>query len=123
MRISDWSSDVCSSDLFDRRHFVINCPIDVHLRLNLTGGGMEITNVLAAKSPIRAEALQRWIVFQPRHEWRNPQRPGLPMLTSYVFVSDEPVYVNPYPHLFHYSPHRPGLHSCKVHAGGKGGSE
>src|SRR3546814_14464969 len=32
----------CPSVLdFDRRHFVINCPIDVHLRLNLTGGGME----------------------------------------------------------------------------------
>lgn len=100
----------CPSVLdFDRRHFVINCPIDVHLRLNLTGGGMEITNVLAEKSPIRAEALQRWIVFQPRHEWRHSERPVLQMLTSYVFVSDDPVYVNQYPPLFHYTPDRPGI--------------
>jgi hypothetical protein len=101
----------CPSVLdFDRRHFVVNCPIDVHLRLKLTATGMDITNVLADKSPIRAEALQRWIVFQPRHEWRNPQRPVLQMLTSYVFVSDDPVYVNQYPPIFHYSgDNRPGV--------------
>ena len=101
----------CPSVLdFDRRHFVVNCPIDVHLRLKLTATGMDITNVLADKSPIRAEALQRWIVFQPRHEWRNPQRPVLQMLTSYVFVSDDPVYVNQYPPIFHYAgDNRPGV--------------
>ncbi|HEX4692914.1 hypothetical protein [Sphingomonas sp.] len=100
----------CPSVLdFDRRHFVINCPIDVHLRLNLTPGGMDITNVLADKSPIRADALQRWIVFQPRHEWRHPQRPVLQMLTSYVFVSDDPVYINQYPPILHYTPDRPGI--------------
>ena len=99
----------CPSVLdFDRRHYVINCPIDVHLRLKLTAGGMDITNVLADKSPIRADALQRWIVFQPRHEWRNPQRPVLQMLTAYVFVSDDPVYVNQYPPIMHYTPDRPG---------------
>src|SRR3546814_12034039 len=31
------------------------------------------------------------------------------MLTSYVFVSDDPVYVNQYPPLFHYTPDRPGI--------------
>jgi hypothetical protein len=94
---------------FDRRHLVINCPIDVHLRLKLTPGGMDITNVLADKSPIRADALQRWIVFQPRHEWRNPQRPVLQMLTAYVFVSDDPLYINQYPPILHYTPDRPGI--------------
>ena len=101
----------CPSVLdFDRRHFTINCPIDVHLRLNLTNTDMDITNVLADKSPIRSEALQRRIVFQPRHEWRHPQRPVLQMLTPYVFVSDDPVYVNQYPPILHYSGDtRPGL--------------
>jgi hypothetical protein len=71
---------------------------------------MDITNVLADKSPIRSDALQRWIVFQPRHEWRHPQRPVLQMLTSYVFVSDDPVYVNQYPPILHYSADtRPGV--------------
>jgi hypothetical protein len=115
VRIESQSSDArsvgqCPSVLdFDRRHFVINCPIDVHLRLNLTAGGMDITNVLAEKSPIRSDALQRWIVFQPRHEWRHPQRPVLQMLTAYVFVSDDPVYINQSPPILHYTPDRPGI--------------
>jgi hypothetical protein len=116
VRIESQSSDPravgkCPSVLdFDGRHFVINCPIDVHLRLNLTRSDMEVTNVLADKSPIRAEALQQWIVFQPRHEWRNPQRPVLQMLTPYVFVSDDPLYVNQLPPIFHYlGDTRPGI--------------
>jgi hypothetical protein len=104
----------CPSVLdFDRRHFVINCPIDVHLRLNLTPTNMDVTNMLADKSPMRPESLQRWLVFQPRHEWRDPQRPVLQMLTSYVFVSDDPVYVNQYPPILHYSGlDRPGIQLC-----------
>jgi hypothetical protein len=95
---------------FNRRHIAINCPIDVHLRLSLTAAGMDITNVLADKSPIRADALQRWIVFQPRHEWRHPQRPVLQLLTTYVFVSDDPLYINQYPPILHYTGDtRPGV--------------
>jgi len=116
VRVESQSSDprsvgMCPSVLdFDRRHFVINCPIDVHLRMNLSRGDMEITNVLAEKSPIRSEELQRWIVFQPRHEWRNPQRPVLQMLTSYVFVSDDPLFINQMPPLLHYAGDtRPGV--------------
>ena len=116
VRIESQSSDPrsvgqCPSVLdFDRRHFAINCPIDVHLRMSLTPGGMDITNVLADKSPIRSDALQRWIVFQPRHEWRHQQRPVLQMLTPYVFVSDDPVYINQYPPILHYSGDtRPGI--------------
>lgn len=101
----------CPSVLdFDRKHFVINCPIDVHLRVNLTPAGIDITNVLADKSPIRSDALQRWIVFQPRHEWRNPNRPVLQLLTAFVFVSDDPLYINQYPPIFHYTgDRRPGI--------------
>lgn len=116
VRIESQSTNVravgqCPSVLdFDRRHFSINCPIDVHLRLKLTGGGVDITNVIAEKSPIRPEMLQRWIVFQPQHEWRHPQRPVLQMLTSYVFVSDDPVYINQYPPIHDYSgDNRPGV--------------
>ena len=116
VRIDSQSTDSrsvgqCPSVLdFDRRHFSVNSPIDVHLRLDMSGGGMDITNVLADKSPIRSEALQRWIVFQPRQEWRHPQRPVLQMLTPYVFVSDDPIFINQYPPVLHYSAaNRPGI--------------
>lgn len=108
VRIESQSSDPrsvgqCPSVLdFDRRQLAINCPIDVHLRLKLTATGMDITNVLADKSPIRADALQRWIVFQPRHEWRHPNRPVLQMLTPYVFITDDPLYINQFPPILHY---------------------
>lgn len=116
VRIDSQSSDPrsvgqCPSVLdFDRRHYVVNCPIDVHLRLSLTPTGMDITNVLADKSPLRSEALQRWIVFQPRHEWRHHDRPVLQMLTPFVFVSDDPLYLNQYPPFMHYlGDARPGV--------------
>ncbi|THD35119.1 MAG: hypothetical protein E7773_11715 [Sphingomonas sp.] len=116
VRIESQSSDPrsvgqCPSALdFDRRHYAINCPIDVHLRLDMSGGAMDVKNMLADKSPIRSDALQRWIVFQPRHEWRHPQRPVLQMLTPFVFVTDDPVYINQYPPIFHYSgDSRPGI--------------
>jgi hypothetical protein len=50
------------------------------------------------------------VVFQPQPEWRHPDRPVLQMLTSYVFVSDDPVYINQYPPFLHYSAAgRPGV--------------
>ena len=104
----------CPSVLdFDKRHFVVNCPIDVHLRVSLKGGGMDVTNLLAETSPIRSAALQQWLVFQPHEEWRHPQRPVIQMLTSYVFVSDDPLYVNQLPPFLHYQgDQRPGVQIC-----------
>jgi len=96
---------------FDRRYFVITSPIDIHLRLSTKDGELGITNMLFDKSPIRPEALAQLIVFQPQAEWRHPQRPVLQMMTSYVFVSDDPIYVNQYPPFLDYIPasSRPGV--------------
>lgn len=95
---------------FDRRYFVINSPIDLHLRLSKNNGEFGITNMLFDKSPIRPEALAQMMVIQPQAEWRHPDRPVLQMLTSYVFVSDDPVYVNQCPPFLHYNPVvRPGV--------------
>ena len=95
---------------FDRRYFAINSPIDLHMRLTDNNGELGITNMLFDKSPIRPSALQQMISFQPQAEWRHPDRPVLQMLTSYIFVSDDPVYVNQYPPFLHYNPVvRPGV--------------
>ena len=104
----------CPSVLdFDRRYFVINSPIDVHMRLAITDGNLSVTNELGDKSPIRPNALQQMIVFQPQQEWRHPNRPVLQMLTSYHFLSDDPVYINQYPPFLHYEANaRPGVQIC-----------
>lgn len=95
---------------YDRRYFVVNSPIDLHLRLSDNNGELGITNMLFDKSPIRPEALAQMVVFQPQPEWRHPDRPVLQMLTSYIFVSDDPVYVNQYPPFLHYNATpRPGV--------------
>ena len=98
---------------FDRRYFVINCPIDVHMRLSIKDGEIGITNMLWEKSPVRPSALQQMLVFQPQEEWRHPNRPVLQMLTSYIFVSDDPVYIVQYPPFLHYgAAPRPGIQLC-----------
>lgn len=95
---------------FDRRFFVINSPIDLHMRWETKDGKRSVTNVLAEKSPVRESALQQMVVFQPPQEWRHPERPVLQMLTSYLFVSDDPVYINQYPPFLHYgAAPRPGV--------------
>jgi hypothetical protein len=98
---------------FDRRHFVVNSPIDVHLRISVTEGNIGVTNVLGDKSPIRPNALQQMIVFLPQQEWRHPKRPLIQMMTSYIFVSDDPVYVNQFPPFLHYNATPlPGVQIC-----------
>lgn len=95
---------------FDRRVFVVNSPIDLHLRLTNDKGELGITNMLFDKSPIRPQALSQMVVFQPQEEWRDPNKPVLQMMTSYIFVSDDPVFVNQYPPFLHYNATpRPGV--------------
>lgn len=95
---------------FDKRYFVINSPIDLHMRWEMKDGARNIVNMLWEKSPIRPEALQQMVVVQPPNEWRHPERPVIQMLMSYVFVSDDPVYINQYPPFMHYNPEtRPGV--------------
>lgn len=95
---------------FDRRYFVVNSPIDLHLRLTDNNGDLGITNMLFDKSPIRPSALQQLVVFQPQAEWRHPNRPVLQMLTNYIFVSDDPVWISQYPPFLHYNAtSRPGV--------------
>ena len=99
---------------FDRRHFVIPCPIDVHMRLAIMPNGtLNVTNVLGEKSPVRQGQLNQMIVFMPQNEWRHPQRPVIQLATPYLFVSDDPVTLNQFPPFLHYGPApRPGVQLC-----------
>jgi len=95
---------------FDKRYFVVNSPIDLHMRWEMKDGKRNIVNMLWEKSPIRPEALAQMVVIQPHEEWRHPERPVLQMLTPYIFVSDDPVYINQLPPILNYGPNfRPGV--------------
>lgn len=99
---------------FDRRHFVIPCPVDVHIRLSVAPNGqLSITNVLGDKSPVRQGTLGQMLVMMPQNEWRHPQRPVIQMATPYLFVSDDPVYINQFPPFLHFGgAPRPGVQLC-----------
>ena len=109
------SVGVCPAVIeFDRRHFVIPSPIDVHMRLSIAANGaLNVTNVLGDKSPVRQGQLNQMLVFMPQNEWRHPERPVIQMATPYLFVSDDPVYLNLFPPFLHHGgAPRPGVQLC-----------
>jgi hypothetical protein len=99
---------------FDRRHFVIRSPVDLHIRLSVAPDGkLNITNVLGDKSPVRQGTLGQMLMVMPQQEWRHPQRPVVQIATPYLFVSDDPVYINQFPPFLHYgAAPRPGIQLC-----------
>ena len=96
---------------FDRRHFVITCPIDLHLRPEISRDGkLNLTNVLGDTGATRSSTIKQMLTIMPQHEWRHPQRPVLQLVTPYLFVSDDPVYINQFPPFLHFNPvQRPGV--------------
>ena len=109
------SVGVCPAVIeFDRRHFVIPCPIDVHMRLAIgSDGTLNVSNMLGDKSPVRQGQLNQMLVFMPQNEWRHPQRPVIQVATPYLFVSDDPVTINQFPPFLHYgAAPRPGVQLC-----------
>ena len=109
------SVQVCPAVIqYDRLNYVINCPVDLHLRINTTSDGqLQLQNVDGTMSTVRSAGMQKLIAMSPQHEWRNPMRPILQLATPYVFVSDDPVYVNQFPPFLHYPKNAwPGVQIC-----------
>lgn len=99
---------------FDRRHFIIPCPFDVHLRTTITANGqLNITNMLAEGGSMRPGALAQLLTTMPQPEWRNMKRPVIQLTTPYLFISDDPVYINQFPPFLHFEvAPRPGVQLC-----------
>ena len=112
---SSKSAQACPAVLqFDRLHYVINSPVDLHFRITKTPQGeLQMVNVDGAMSPVRQSGLDKLMVMSPQHEWRHPARPMLQLVTPFVFLSDDPVYVNQFPpFLHHQSDPWPGVQVC-----------
>lgn len=99
---------------FDRRHFAIPCPVDLRLRMVRNAQGqMQLTNVDGPQASTRPAGLQQILVLSPQNEWRHPERPMIQLVTPYVFISDEPLYINQFPPFLHYETQaRPGVMLC-----------
>jgi hypothetical protein len=109
------SAQACPAAIeFDRRHYAIPCPIDLHLRMVRNAQGqLQLTNVEGPMASTRPAGLQQMLMLSPQNEWRHPNRPMLQLVTPFVFISDDPLYVNQFPPFLHYETQsRPGVMLC-----------
>ncbi len=99
---------------FDRRHFVIPAPIDLHYRFTKNAQGqLQLTNMAGPMGAVRSGALNQMVVVMPQNEWRHPARPVLQITTPYLFVSDDPLWINQFPPYLHYlAQPLPGIQLC-----------
>lgn len=82
----------------EARLFEVPCPIDVNLGFRYDKDERpSLVNLDGDKSAIRANTLNEMLVIINRREWRHPDRPIIQLITPYVFLADEPVYMSQLP--------------------------
>jgi hypothetical protein len=93
------SVQVCPAAIdFDARHFVVTCPVDLHLRVKLSANEPpQLVNAAGAQSPVRPKHLNNLVHLINQAEWRDPAKPIVQIATPYVFVADEVAYINQLP--------------------------
>lgn len=89
----------------EARMFEVTCPIDARLRFRRDEKGLPVlVNADGDRSAVRSKNLNRMLTLIGQAEWRHPDRPVLQIITPYVFVSDEPVFLTQMPPFAHYQP-------------------
>ena len=82
----------------ESRYFLIKCPFDIHLRFERDKDGQpRLKNMAGQKSPVRSNKLSEAVRLVKEAEWRYPDRPTLQIQTPYLFIADEPVFINQVP--------------------------
>jgi hypothetical protein len=85
----------------------VTSPIDIHLRLGRDQkDGPALVAIDGDMSSVRPQYLNKLLMLVPPAEWRHPRRPMIQVMTPYLFVADEPVFVTMLPAFYHY-PDRP----------------
>ena len=105
------SVQVCPAAIdFDSRHFVIPCPVDLHLKIKLSPGEPpQLVNGAGAQSTIRPKHLNNLVHLISQSEWRDPAKPIVQVTTPYIFLADEVAYINQIaPYLDYIDPPWPG---------------
>lgn len=98
---------------FEARHFEVRCPIDIDVAFvpGTAEKEPQIRNAAGGASAIRGQQLGQMLVMMRRPEWRNPARPILQLSLPYLFLADEPCWLNQLPPFMSHRPHGalPGL--------------
>jgi hypothetical protein len=83
----------------------VPCPIDARIRFKRDAQGRPVLeNVLGDASPIRSGHLGQMVKLVSEREWRHPQRPIVQIITPYLFLADEPVWITQLPPMHAYAP-------------------
>lgn len=96
----------------EARIFEIPCPIDVELAITLNDKtkAPQLVNAAGIKATVRNNQLGQMASLINRREWRHPDRPVVQIITPYLFLADEPVYMTQMPPFNHHRvPQLPGL--------------
>src|SRR6185369_14908059 len=93
------SANFCPAVLdYEARMFDVPCPIDVRLAFRKDEKGKPaLVNLDRDMSSVRSKHLNEMLVIVNPREWRHPERPVLQIVTPYVFVADEQVYMTQMP--------------------------
>lgn len=87
----------------DARLFEIQSPIDCAIGFKFDDNQRPVlTNLAGDQSTIRSKHLNQMVAIVDRREWSNPNRPVVQFITPYIFIADEPVYLNQLPPYNHY---------------------
>lgn len=98
------SVNFCPATLdHDARLFEVPCPVDINIACQLEGEAPKLVNLSGDQSSIRTKHLTQLCHLVPRNEWRHPNRPVFQILTPYMFVTDEPVWMTQLPAFYHYA--------------------
>lgn len=88
----------------ESRYFEIKCPYDMQLGfLRDDKGQPGIRNLLGEASPVRTPKLREAVRLIDESEWRHKDRPTLQIPLPYIFICDEPIYVQQVAPFMHYS--------------------
>lgn len=87
----------------ESRYFMIRCPFDLNLEfVRDKDGRPAMRNLNGDMSGIRANKMREKLHITAEHEWRYPGVPTLQLELPYVFIADEPVYMNQVAPFMHY---------------------
>lgn len=96
---------------YEARMYEVPCPIDLRLGIRFDDkGNASLVNLDGDQSSVRNKHLSKMVAVVGKGEWRDPKRPIVQLITPYVFVADETVFMTQMPPIQHYQPQPwPGL--------------